>query len=83
MKTFLRQCFPYWQWLLAYGQVARTTKTKRSDTGKPALPTITVSEPALSADNTKAVVTVTPSDDTENGTGSANRKANQLPHIRL
>lgn len=32
---------------------------------KPALPTITVSEPALSADNTKAVVTVTPSDDTE------------------
>ena len=31
----------------------------------PALPTITVSEPALSADNTKAVVTVTPSDDTE------------------
>lgn len=50
---------------------------------KPALPTITVSEPALSADNTKAVVTVTPSDDTENGTGSANRKANLLPHIRL
>lgn len=32
---------------------------------KPALPTITVSEPALSADNNKAVVTVTPSDDTE------------------
>lgn len=32
---------------------------------KPALPTITVSSPALSADNTKAVVTVTPSDDTE------------------
>ena len=32
---------------------------------KPALPTITVCEPALSADNTKAVVTVTPSDDTE------------------
>ena len=32
---------------------------------KPALPTITVSEPALSTDNTKAVVTVTPSDDTE------------------
>lgn len=32
---------------------------------KPALPTITVSEPALSADNTKAVVTVIPSDDTE------------------
>lgn len=32
---------------------------------KPALPTITVSEPALSADNTKAVVTVTPSDGTE------------------
>lgn len=32
---------------------------------KPALPTITVSEPALSANNTKAVVTVTPSDDTE------------------
>ena len=32
---------------------------------KPAFPTITVSEPALSADNTKAVVTVTPSDDTE------------------
>lgn len=40
-------------------------RQKRSDTGKPALPTITVSEPALSADNTKAVVTVTPSDDTE------------------
>ena len=32
---------------------------------KPALPTITVSEPALSADNTKAVVTVIPSGDTE------------------
>ena len=29
--------------------------------GKPALPTIAVSEPALSADNAKAVVTVTPS----------------------
>ncbi len=32
---------------------------------KPALPTITVSEPALSADNTKAVVTAIPSGDTE------------------
>lgn len=32
---------------------------------KPALPTIAVSEPALSADNAKAVVTVTPSADTE------------------
>ena len=34
-------------------------------TGKPALPTIAVSEPALSADNAKAVVTVTPSEETE------------------
>ena len=33
--------------------------------GKPALPTIAVSEPALSADNAKAVVTVTPSEETE------------------
>ena len=33
--------------------------------GKPALPTIAVSEPALSADNAKAVVTVTPSEATE------------------
>ena len=33
--------------------------------GKPALPTISVSEPALSADNAKAVVTVTPSEETE------------------
>lgn len=32
--------------------------------GKPALPTIAVSEPALSADNAKAVVTVTPSEET-------------------
>lgn len=32
---------------------------------KPALPTIEVSEPALSADNAKAVVTVTPSKETE------------------
>lgn len=32
---------------------------------KPALPTIAVSEPALSADNAKAVVTVTPSEETE------------------
>lgn len=33
--------------------------------GKPVLPTIAVSEPALSADNAKAVVTVTPSEETE------------------
>lgn len=33
--------------------------------GKPALPTIAVSELALSADNAKAVVTVTPSEETE------------------
>lgn len=33
--------------------------------GKPALPTIAVSEPALSADNAKTVVTVTPSEETE------------------
>ena len=33
--------------------------------GKPALPTIAVSEPALSADNAMAVVTVTPSEETE------------------
>lgn len=33
--------------------------------GKPALPTIAVSEPALSADNAKAIVTVTPSEETE------------------
>lgn len=33
--------------------------------GKSALPTIAVSEPALSADNAKAVVTVTPSEETE------------------
>lgn len=33
--------------------------------GKPALPTIAVSEPALSADNANAVVTVTPSEETE------------------
>ena len=33
--------------------------------GKPALPTIAVSEHALSADNAKAVVTVTPSEETE------------------
>lgn len=33
--------------------------------GKPALPTIAVSEPALSADNAKAVVTVTPSEEME------------------
>lgn len=33
--------------------------------GKLALPTIAVSEPALSADNAKAVVTVTPSEETE------------------
>ena len=33
--------------------------------GKPALPTIAVSEPALSADNAKAVITVTPSEETE------------------
>lgn len=33
--------------------------------GKPVLPTIAVSEPALSADNVKAVVTVTPSEETE------------------
>lgn len=33
--------------------------------GKPALPTIAVSEPDLSADNAKAVVTVTPSEETE------------------
>ena len=33
--------------------------------GKPALPTIAVSEPALSADNAKAVVTLTPSEETE------------------
>ena len=33
--------------------------------GRPALPTIAVSEPALSADNAKAVVTVTPSEETE------------------
>lgn len=33
--------------------------------GKPALPTIAVSEPALSADNAKAAVTVTPSEETE------------------
>lgn len=33
--------------------------------GKPALPSIAVSEPALSADNAKAVVTVTPSEETE------------------
>ena len=32
---------------------------------KPAIPTISVGEPALSTDNTKAVVTVTPSEETE------------------
>lgn len=51
--------------------------------GKPALPTIAVSEPALSADNAKAVVTVTPSEETENGIGNVNRKGRALPHIRL
>ena len=36
-------------------------RQRRSDIRKPALPTIAASEPALSADNAKAVVTVTPS----------------------
>ena len=51
--------------------------------GKPALPTIAVSEPALSADNAKAVVTVTPSKKRKSGIGNANPRGRALPRIRL
>lgn len=45
---------------------ALTWTSCTEDNEKPALPTITVGEPVLNADNTKAVVTITPSSETEN-----------------
>ena len=57
MKNILR-CFLYWQWLLAYG--ALLGRQRRSDTRQPAFTDHRSEEPALSADNAKAVVTVTP-----------------------
>ena len=50
--------------MLALAALTWTSCTE--DNEKPALPTVTVGEPVLNADNTKAVVTVTPSSETEN-----------------
>ena len=62
MKNIFKTMLP----ILAMAAWASCSDDKDDPTpGKPALPTIAVSEPALSADNAKAVVTVTPSEETE------------------
>lgn len=64
MKNIFKTMLP----ILALAACVWTSCSDDKDdptTDKPALPTIVVSEPALSADNAKAVVTVTPSKETE------------------
>lgn len=65
MKHIFKTMVP----LLAFAAFMWTGCSDEDDTeptpNKPAIPTISVGEPALSTDNTKAVVTVTPSEETE------------------
>ena len=65
MKHIFKTMVP----LLAFAAFMWTGCSDEDDTeptpNKPAIPTISVGEPALSTDNAKAVVTVTPSEETE------------------
>lgn len=60
MNNFFKTMLP----ILTLAALTWTSCTE--DNEKPVLPTITVGEPVLNADNTKAVVTITPSSETEN-----------------
>lgn len=66
MKNIFKTMLPMLALAVCVWTSCSDDKDKNDPTpDKPALPTITVGEPALSADNAKAVVTVTPSADTE------------------